>query len=285
VKSYGSLWENALRQLWNDSALSLSQVVRRLGVDDQAVKREAIRLGLSFPRIAPSWTVEQGSQSLFSRSRDTKILQNKLEIYRSEWIAAVEEYPEAGRSFLYKKFQRIYAWLSRNDKEWLIAHLPSPQKIESSLMSLSASRVDWKSLDTQLAEAVKLSALALKNTATRPVRVTKIAIANDLGRLSLGKWIIIPKKRQFDKLPLTANALAEAIETPEEIAIRRIWWVRDCYRKERIHPTRSQLRERSSVTCEIAKLPQVRNVLDAAWQSLDPLNIIGTTEIVPGHEV
>jgi hypothetical protein len=284
VKSYGSLWENALRQLWNDSALSLSEVVRRLGVDDRAVKREASRLGLSFPRIAPSYTVEQGTQTLSSRSRDSKILQNKLKIYRSKWIDAIEEYPGAGRSFLCKKFKRIYSWLYRHDKEWLIAHLPSPQKIESSLKSLRASRVDWKSLDTQLAEAVKLSALALKNTATRPVRVTKIAIANDLGRLSLGKWIIIPKKRQFDKLPLTANALAEAIETPEEVAIRKIWWVTNCYRKERIHPTRSQLRKRSGVNSEIAQLAQVKNALDAAWQSLEPLKIIGSAEILPSDE-
>jgi ribosomal 50S subunit-associated protein YjgA (DUF615 family) len=144
--------------------------------------------------------------------------------------------------------------------------------------------VDWKSLDTQLAEAVKLSALALKNTATRPVRVTKIAIANDLGLLSLGKWIIIPKKQQFDKLPLTANALAEAIETPEEVAIRKIWWVTNCYRKERIHPTRSQLRMRSGVNSEIAQLAQVKNALDAAWQSLEPLKIIGSAEILPSDE-
>ncbi len=53
VKSYGWLWENTLKQLWNDSAVSVSEIARCLGVKRETVKSQAGYLGLSFPRLGP----------------------------------------------------------------------------------------------------------------------------------------------------------------------------------------------------------------------------------------
>lgn len=140
VESYGPLWESALRQLWNDSTISLTEIARQLGSYNIAVKRHASYLGLSFPRQDQTANVEP------IQFKDSQIsIHKKLETYRSEWLTARREHPEAASSFLNYKFRRIYRWLNTHDKEWLKAHLPPFQSGAKSLITSLSLRVDWES--------------------------------------------------------------------------------------------------------------------------------------------
>ncbi|MGV0107580.1 TnsD family Tn7-like transposition protein [Nostoc sp. DSM 114160] len=223
VKSYGPKWENTLRQLWNDSSLTLSEIARQLGIEhSETVRRQALYLGLSFPRRGPVSKVIQPKRALLSNFEDSQMSTlNKLEIYRNEWLSARRDYPEEGRSFLSKKFGRIYSWLYKNDRLWLVDNFPPLKKVDK---SIAASRIDWESRDYQLLEAVKLSALNLKNASERPVRITKTAVANNLGDMNLKQWLICSKKMLLSKLPLTAKALDEVVETKESFSIRKNFW-------------------------------------------------------------
>lgn len=274
VKSYGSVWEASLKELWIDSTLPFQELAARLGIDKEAVKRQAVRLGLTFPRPGPTLRVTQENDTLSYNPLKSQTLQlEKLEKYRSEWLSIRREFPNAGRTFLQNRFRRIHGWLYNNDKEWLMANLPSrkPKKISSSC-------VDWESRDTQLAEAVRLSALRLKNVSGCPVRITKTEIAHELGQPNLAK-------QPLNKLPLTTQALAEVIESLEEFAIRRIRWATDCYLQEKVYPKHWQLNNRAGLSANTAALPQVKKALDAAFKALDSLSTVGNAELPASHEV
>lgn len=258
VISYGAVWESILRELWSDSNLALDAIGNRLGVTHQTVKRQAIKLGLSFPRPGPTLRVTQLNKALLPPPEDNQTIESdKLETYRSEWLCARNRYPNLGRTFLQNTFRRIHSWLYINDREWLIEHLPPRQQKEA-----ASSFVNWENRDAQLAEAVKASAQRLRNIAGYPTRITKTAIANELEQPNLAKGTL-------DKLPLTAMVLAEEVETLEEFAIRRIWWARDYYRQENVHPTLWQLKKLAGLSSETAALPQVDAAIDAAVQSLE----------------
>lgn len=51
VKSYGSIWEAKLQELWMNTTCSLAMVGRELGVGKDTVERHARRLGLPHPRL------------------------------------------------------------------------------------------------------------------------------------------------------------------------------------------------------------------------------------------
>ena len=274
VKSYGSLWEARLQNLWEDSSLSLRAIARKLGFKHTTVKSQAVRLGLRFPRPGPIAKSTQASTELLSHPRNALVTtQDTLEIYREEWLAAVNKNPGARRTFLANTFSRLYHYLRKYDAEWLEAHMPLPfvhRRVGA------ARQVDWESRDIELADAVKLSALRLKNISTDPVRITKTAIGQDIDKKEL-------LHRQLHKLPKTAQVLAEVIETREQFAVRRVEWATECFRKQNISPAWSGLILLAGVY-ELREIPQVKEAIDAALQSLESLSIVDRCQRKPVHQ-
>jgi hypothetical protein len=264
VKSYGSVWETHLQNLWEDSSLSLRGVARELGFGHNTVKSQAVRLGLRFPRLGSIAKSTQASTELLSRSRKALVTtQDTLEIYREEWLAAVNENPTARRTFLANTFSRLYRYLRKYDAEWLEAHMPPPyvhRRVGS------ARQVDWESRDLELADAVKLSAMRLKNISTDPIRITKTAIGQDIDK----KEILY---RHLHKLPKTDQVLTEVIETREQFAVRRVEWATEYFRQQNISPAWSGLINLAGVY-ELREIPQVKEAIDAALQSLESLSAL-----------
>lgn len=228
VKAFGHLWEERLRLLWVDETVSLRGMARQLGVDPLTVKRYATQLGLTFPRpVRTSLPLKEAKQLRPSRN---KILEpNIVEIHRAIWQDTIQEYPNAGINKLREKIPDVFIWLYRNDKAWLKEH--SPIKC---IAKNSPSYIDWTLRDKQLAQAVKETAIYLKTLPGRPVCVSFASIGRTIGQLAL-------LQQHIDKLPLTAEALAESVETRENFAVRRVIWAAEKYREERLHPTKWQL--------------------------------------------
>jgi hypothetical protein len=171
----------------------------------------------------------------------------------------MEKMPEAGRRVLQKSLPGIYAWLAKNDREWLKAHTPiSPSRVPP------GPQIDWESKDREIVETVKVSAHRLKHTDGYPARLTLTAIGRDIGHQRT-------LYHHLDKLPLTKLALSEVIETPEDFAIRRILWSACRYQEENILPTRKQLANRVHVFRNLAELPRVKEAIDTAWASLSSM--------------
>ena len=76
-------------------------------------------------------------------------------------------------------------------------------------------------------------------------------------------------KKHLHKLPLTAQVLADVVETHEEFAIRRLWWIVERYQQENIRPTRWQLIRRAHIKPEMEVIPEVAHAIDLALKSFD----------------
>lgn len=263
IKTFGHKWEATLQEVWQDSTFTLQAMAARLGVDLQTVKHQAVLLNLSFPRLGPTARqIQINTVSLPAALYLQPSEPSKQQAYRAEWLSALSENPDASRSFLAHKYRRIHSWLYLYDRVWLTAHLPPPKKRGKQL-----PQVNWEKRDAQIADLVRACAQRLKKASGSPVQVTKTAIASDIGYLAL-------IQKQLDKLPLTAFALACSVESTEEFAQRRVQWAVDCFRQENVYPQRWQIIRRTGMKSSTAALPQVKEALAVALQSLARLDIM-----------
>lgn len=184
--------------------------------------------------------------------------QKALKIKRMAWSSLFEENPTAGTKLLRSILPSVYTWLYRHDREWLKANMPPPHH------GISPPRVDWKRRDLLLSEAAKREAIDLKNAASAPIQVTVSAVGRAIGQLPI-------IQKHLDRLPLTAQVLADVVETREEFAIRRVRWATECFRIENVYPQRWQLVRRASLRAELATLPTVAQAITEAMLALNPL--------------
>ena len=259
VRAFGSIWEGRLKHLWADSTVSLRGMARQLGVDPTTVKLHAAALELPFPRQSKRQTNKSKGVLVSSSKIQKTVSEVSLESYRAEWLAARRDNPALGRTILKNQFQRVYAWLRRNDREWLEANMPA--KKQAALPSL---RVNWENRDVELAEAAKVAATNLYNQTGRPSQVTLAAIARKLGQLAL-------IQKHVDKLPCTSKLLDELAETREAFALRRIQWVLDCCMHEGVCLPRWRFIRRAGLRPEIELLPSVENAISRALITLEQI--------------
>jgi hypothetical protein len=176
----------------------LRATARALGVDAGTVRLHATRLGLAVPwkplhreRI----TSDDGEQNAI----------------RTRWLNMLAEEPGLGPTALRRRLPAEFAWLYRNDRDWLRDHRPA-----ATPRGAPGARVDWEAVDGGLAADVAAAAERLK-AAVPPVRVTVAA----LGRAVAKPGWIGPRK---SKLPRTMAALAELAESVDVFRARRLAW-------------------------------------------------------------
>jgi hypothetical protein len=261
--SYGDVWEAALKRMWDDPSLSVNRIGRQLGLDSKAVKYQATRLHLTFPRRGPYTKVLQADPNLQKRLRrrrqQASSMPEKLERYRNQWLAATRKYPDATRTRLQREIlPKIYHKLMNTDAEWLHTHMPAARK-----RTRPVKKLDWAVIDACLVEEVRSSALRLRRLSGRPKRVTRQVIARDLDKVSL-----LCGRRYLDKLPLSYAAIAEVAEDRADYYIRLIKWAAERFRQENVSPQRYMLTLRASVPSELKSSPRVKEVIDAAWLQL-----------------
>lgn len=252
IISFGRAWEAKLKQLWEDSSLSISEIGRRLGVDPLTVRRYAAHLKLSLSRsdkrLKPLSHVTQLKGKTVSAAWGKKHRR-----CRSKWLSAMKQGGEITLKALRHKLPREYAWLLQNDSEWLEEHKPRPRR-----RNLPQTGVDWKRRDAEYAAAVRNVASRLKEAPGRPARVTRTAIGRAVGVFTL-------LRQKLHKMPLTAQIMATVIESREEYAIRRVWWAADLFYQEGIQPRTWQLASRANVY-GLREIQSVRCVVEAAVQ-------------------
>jgi hypothetical protein len=254
TKAYGTLWETRLQILWKDETASLRSIARQLGVGVCTVERQAMRIGLPFPRPVG---IQRQQKELKRRERSCEQTRDPAigETKRTQWLTLMQAHPGAGVSLLQSKEPRLYSWLYRNDKMWLSAHRPLYKKLKQ-----PHSRVDWQARDLQLADKVRCAVLRLKDLPGRPVRISIASIGREIGQLTL-------LQQSLDSLPRTAEILREVVDTSETFAVRRVWWAMRSFSQEHIYPTRWQLMKRASVDY-LRIWPEVKRALDTAMQIL-----------------
>jgi Tn7-like transposition protein D/TniQ len=258
--SFGPIWEAKLKELWKNSALSLSEVGRRLDVDPLTVRRHATRLNLFFSTNGRRTKSLSSCAQLKNEDRAKKMRRTRKS-FRAKWLSVMKQKSKITLKSLRKALPKIYAWLLQNDSKWLKRNCPKSVKHKK-----VNSSVDWKSRDAQHAVLVKQSAARIRSAPGRPVRITRTAIGRDLGVVSLFQ-------KHLRKMPLTCRMLVSSVESSEGFSIRRIWWAADRYLEEGVCPQRWQLILRANVYMHREALG-VRDAIQAAMKKLDSEGVL-----------
>lgn len=106
----------------------------------------------------------------------------------------------------------MYAWLYRNDKDWLNENSPVFKSMTS-----NNKRVDWHQRDKEIAKEIIQTVINIL-TKDMPRRVNTSAIGKAIGKLSI-------LEKHIENLPRTNFILNESTESIEEFQKRRVVWV------------------------------------------------------------
>lgn len=267
VRSFGHLWEAELKRLWEDESVSLGNMARQLGVARETVKNHADKLGFTSSLRFANKTVRTTQELVSCPDIIPSFKSQKAETYRVEWLNIMKENPQDGIQELRHKAPAAFIWLSRHESEWLKTHRPLSRRGTRSRVS----NIDWGKRDLVTAEKVKASAIRIKNTPGRPIQVTRSAIAKDMDCVA---WL----HRFLDKLPLTAKALTEVVESREAFAVRRVQWAESLYLQERSNVKRWQLIHRAGVTW-ISEAKDVKDAIEVALATINSPNGINDYHI------
>ncbi len=163
-----------------------------------------------------------------------KVRSSELRRHRRAWLDLASQNPSVGRTALRRRASGLYTWLYRHDREWLLAQVPAPRRVQGRRL------IDWSERDRALARAVERQAELLTSTPGRPVRMTRELLARRTGHSSL-------IRAHRTQLPLTHEALARATEPRYAWVERRLAWARDrvppdaaesvLYREARVRPS------------------------------------------------
>lgn len=133
---------------------------------------------------------EPGLQAAWHQARFQQMQQR----YRQQWANAISQNPSTNRKLLRALNEAAYAWLYRNDREWLVGC----QSCAPSAPKHGGVRSNWDERDREFSEALdEIAALRRVDSAGR-------LTLREIAELVPG---LVPKLRRLDALPLTALRL------------------------------------------------------------------------------
>lgn len=184
----------------------LSAVIAALrkGADKEAA---AQRHDISVQTVTRLLRSEVGLRDIWQAARFRKDQKQA----RSNWSTQIADAPEIGLTALRAKQPAAYAWLYRNDRDWLLEH---SRQVRLPRTRGADSKVDWDSRDTALsAEVLRVAA----------------AIADRMRRDHVELWRLyqaIPELKAklgaLDRLPLTRAAIESVTRRHRRAEARRL---------------------------------------------------------------
>ncbi|WNF23161.1 TnsD family transposase [Mesobacillus jeotgali] len=195
VRCYGEVWQDKLIDYVDNKKYSFRKIAKILEVDVGTV--------IKYYKTPKKQSSEQGVNEI------------SKELYRSVWIKTMGENPTWTKTQIRKSNPKEYAWLYRNDKEWLNCN--SPKKFIN--QSPKNARVDWGSRDLDTLLLLKKFLLTI-NHKSRPKRITKRYLALAIDKLSLIEKHLI-------KLPLSKLFIESLVESPIEYRERLEAWKKE----------------------------------------------------------
>jgi len=225
-------------RLLRDQTLSCTEAARRLGLCTTTVSLRRKRLGLAVAtrqRIGASEGIDELRRQLIrgvsvadaafnarvslskayrllsveprlQASRAALRIEKRRQSYRSEWEQAKLQLPYGSCRDRRALAPAAYAWLRRNDQDWLLASLP-PR-----MQHAVQERVNWAERDHALSQLVLPTIMTIREL-TRPLRATRGEILRRI--MSPGSW-----QHNQTKLPHLKSALDLHAESLEAFKIR-----------------------------------------------------------------
>ena len=245
IKSFGSVWDQKVVQLYQVEQRGLRETARILRVDPMTIKH----------RVECLMSITQQELTECDNTQ-------RREEYRCQWYLLKEKHPELTKTELRNLRPGIYAWLYRHDRLWIVSDVARAQHRQR-----RRERVNWRLRDAELAQQVFDAAIALYRRSDKPVRVTVSRLGKITGSLGL-------LEKHIDKLPATNQVLQDVLEDLEEFQIRRVKWAArqlrakgrpikrwNLFRVAGLKPGLSPLIERC-VDSEVAEATKLEGVTD-----------------------
>jgi hypothetical protein len=214
VIAHGKVWEERFRALWNDPEVTGKDICHALGVASlYTLTRYAIRLGFDFETRRAYILQQPGEQmSHVDRRRSGRNL--SIDESRQLLSDMIQKRPGLTRDEIRSANYAAYDMLMKEDREYLNSMIP--------LRPNRPIPINWAERDSDLAQKVSIAAEAIRNQPGKPVRVTKMKIAQSL-----------EAKNQIlnlsPRLSETKAVLGKMVESREDFAIRRLIWAKEFF--------------------------------------------------------
>lgn len=230
----------ALSDLLHDGSLSCREVARRLRFSTQTIVNQRRMLGLHVDTrrksvetekadcikqeicrgravrdVAHSFNVSLSTVyrlrssvlAVLERGRALCIDEQRVR-YRKHWESCLRPYATQRVTNARRDVPAVYAWLYRNDRDWL-----SRTNIKAKAISTRNLRVDWRARDQTMCLALATFIESHQKTSTGP-RLSKSLMCRHLGEAVI--------RRNLHKLPKLRAMLQECNESVEQYQLRRI---------------------------------------------------------------
>lgn len=203
IKDYGHIWKKKLEVLVSERK-TLNEIKTEMQADPATIKKYAADLELNVPWKLPK--VEKKKEKV-----PLEDYKGQLSERRSKWIELQERYPEKSKTELRKLVPEVYAFLYRNDRDWLNEFSPVKRRVHH----LPNQRIDWEERDKDLLKEVKNILLKWDSGNEKPIRVSLTSIGRKLNKLAL-------LQQKADKLPKTIEYIRKVSEDTVAFQKRRV---------------------------------------------------------------
>ena len=188
IKEWGETWNIKLASLATEK-LSFREIGRRLGTDAKTIvnfltKKEKLK---------------------------TTAVSDSTSVNRKAWTKLLSEFSDNKVSNARKKEPKLYAWLYRNDQQWLL----TINKLTESKTVRNQLRLNWEELDNTILSKVINTITQLKSQNFKR-RITKTLVAKII---KCEKYIL---NNNAAHLPLTMELLEQQTESIKDCQVRRV---------------------------------------------------------------
>ncbi|PSB22806.1 hypothetical protein C7B76_02515 [filamentous cyanobacterium CCP2] len=263
VVERGEQWEQKFTRYWNNSDVTLCEIIKIFRMREKALEQYAYHLKLDLYRQGTKGArpIDYSAQDLTQENASN--IQKK---YRDELLEAKSKNPDKTRSYFKKKYRKAYDFIYGNDRDWLNINFPSKKnKIRNPKKVI---RRDWEEIDRELAVLVRDVGQRLRNDPSRPKRITVNVIGRQMGQS--GRI-----QHNLSKLPLTKQSLDEFTETYAEAAMRRIDWTMKQFQEAGILPSRTLFIKKSGfgfgIGNAVSRSKEIQEAIDIALGKLESI--------------
>lgn len=201
----GAEWDAELRRLVLETDASQGCIAKSLGVSTNLLVRLAWEKGITRARWVPwKWSVPR-------RTGERGVSEAKRRQHRSSMAKLVRNHPGVPRVELRAMNPTAYAWLDRNDPEWLESALPKKRPAGGYRSN------SWANKDEALVPRIREAVAVLLSADSRPHRVTVKSIADQMG---MG----VTLQGMLPNIPQSRELIKKSLESATDIALRRIRW-------------------------------------------------------------
>ncbi|WP_417898321.1 TnsD family transposase [Bacillus haimaensis] len=212
IKEYGHVWKAKLTELVNEG-YSLTEIAKEMQADRATIKKYAAELELKVPWKLPKVQKKEVNEPLEG-------FETQLNERKNKWLNLQEEYLDKSKTELRKMVPDVYAFLYRNDRDWLNEFSPVKKRIQT-----PNKRVDWEKRDNELLKQVKKVVQTWDKDADKPTKITTSSIGKKLNELPL-------LQKKADKLPQTMEYINKVSEDTVSFQKRRVEFTIEKLKKE-----------------------------------------------------